>query len=187
MKKKWFVLEISRFLCLCEILRFSNLQCHHRHCYIMKVTLMLISFGSSPPNCSQDSWKLLTLFMSINWPISVLLLNELWFKQYIQKCILSPVPMFIMTDLVNQGMVKNTKTGISWERNITFLQNKKILSLCLRWHILRSYSFAVEVTFKDNIWRQNKILGDASLKSFQEDASMTFLDTPVFSLIKSNS
>ena len=28
-----------------------------------------------------------------------------------------------------------------------FLQNKKILNLCFRWHILRSYSFIVEVTF----------------------------------------
>ena len=53
-----------------------------------------------------------------------------------------------VTDLVNHGMVKNTKTWISWERNITVLQNKKILNLCLRWHILRSYHFVVEVTFK---------------------------------------
>ena len=53
-----------------------------------------------------------------------------------------------ITDLVNYGIVKNTKTWISWEWNITFLQNKNILNLCLRWHILRSYHFAVEVTFK---------------------------------------
>ena len=32
--------------------------------------------------------------------------------------------------------------------NITFLQNKKILNLGLRWHILRSYHFVAEVTFK---------------------------------------
>ena len=53
-----------------------------------------------------------------------------------------------VTDLVNHGMAKNTKTWISWERNITFLRNKKILNLCLRWHILRSYRFAAEVNFK---------------------------------------
>ena len=52
-----------------------------------------------------------------------------------------------ITDLVNHGMVKNTKTWISWERNITFLKNKNILNLCLRCHILRSYCFEAEVTF----------------------------------------
>ena len=35
------------FLCFCEIHRFQNLWQHHRHCYIMEVTLMLISFESS--------------------------------------------------------------------------------------------------------------------------------------------
>ena len=40
---------------------------------------------------------------------------------------------------------------MSRERNITFLQNKKIINLCLRQHILRSYRFVVEVTFKDAI------------------------------------
>ena len=53
------------------------------------------------------------------------------------------------TGLVNHGMVKNTKTWISWEWNIIFLRNKKILNLCSRWHILRSYSFVAEVTFND--------------------------------------
>ena len=55
-----------------------------------------------------------------------------------------------VTDLVNHGMVKNTKTWISWKRNIIFLRNKKILNLCLRWYILRSYRFLAEVTFKGN-------------------------------------
>ena len=53
------------------------------------------------------------------------------------------------TDLLNHGTVKNTKTRITWEWNITFLRNKKILNLCLRWHILRSYCFVAEVTFKE--------------------------------------
>ena len=52
-----------------------------------------------------------------------------------------------VTDLVNHEMFKNTKTRISWERNITLLWNKKILNLCLRWHILRSYRFVAEGTF----------------------------------------
>ena len=48
-------------------------------------------------------------------------------------------------------MFKNTKTSISRERNITFPQNKKIFNLSLRWHILRSYRFVAEVTFKHPI------------------------------------
>ena len=39
-------------------------------------------------------------------------------------------------DLVNHGMVKNTKP---WICSITFLRNKKIWIMCLRWDILRSY------------------------------------------------
>ena len=30
---------------------------------------------------------------------------------------------------------------------MTFLRNKKILNLCLKWHILRSYYFVPEVTY----------------------------------------
>ena len=54
-----------------------------------------------------------------------------------------------VTDSINHGIVKNMKTWISWERNIIFLRNKRILNLCLRWHILRSYRFVVEVTFEN--------------------------------------
>ena len=42
-------------------------------------------------------------------------------------------------------MVKNGKTWIYWEQNIIFLQNKEILNLCRRCHILRSYCFVAEV------------------------------------------
>ena len=34
------------------------------------------------------------------------------------------------------------------EKEQTVLRNKKILNLCLRWHILRSYHFVAEVTLK---------------------------------------
>ena len=44
-----------------------------------------------------------------------------------------------VSDLVNHEIVENTKTLISLVRNIIFLQNKKIINLCFRWHILRSY------------------------------------------------
>ena len=37
-------------------------------------------------------------------------------------------------DQVNHGIVKDTKTWISWERNITFLRNKKKFNLYLTWH-----------------------------------------------------
>ena len=53
-----------------------------------------------------------------------------------------------VTDLVNDEMVENTKTWISWERSISLLQNKKTLNLCLRRHMLRSYRFVAEVIFK---------------------------------------
>ena len=51
-------------------------------------------------------------------------------------------------DLVNDGIVKNTKIWISWEWNITFLQNEKILNVCRGWHILRCYRFIAEVTWQ---------------------------------------
>ena len=37
---------------------------------------------------------------------------------------------------------------ISQEQNITFLWNKKKINQCLRWHILTTYYFVAEVTFK---------------------------------------
>ena len=78
-------------------------------------------------------------------------LNGLWFKRYIQK--MHPISCtnthHDITDLVSHG--------ISWEWNITFLWNKKILNLCIRWHILRSYHFVAEVTFKEKSYL--KMLG----------------------------
>ena len=66
-------------------------------------------------------------------------------KMYLVSCTNTHLDVTIM---VNHGMVKNTKTGISWEQNIIFLQNKKILNLYLRWQILRSYCFVAEVIIK---------------------------------------
>ena len=60
------------------------------------------------------------------------------------------------------GWSKIKKTLISWERNITFLQNKKILNLCLRWHILRSYRFIVEVNVK-NKEKQKQVFETTSI------------------------
>ena len=55
-----------------------------------------------------------------------------------------------VANFVKHRMVKSTKKWISRERNTTFLSNKKILNLCLRWHILEIYSFVAEVTFKNS-------------------------------------
>ena len=77
------------------------------------------------------------------------LVNELLFKTYIQK--MHPTSgtntHHDVTDLVNHRMVKYIKSWIIREQNTTFLWNKKILNLCLRWYILRSYRFIAEVTF----------------------------------------
>ena len=102
----------------------------------------------SPPNCSKVSWKLLHLPISINWPSLVTLwvvVQKIYSKMHVVLCTNTHRDV---TDLVNHGIVKNAKTWICWERNITFLRNKKILNLCFRWHILRSCRFVAEVTFK---------------------------------------
>ena len=52
-----------------------------------------------------------------------------------------------ITDLVNHGFVKNTKTRISWEQIITFLKNKKKFLICASDHILKSYRLVAEVSF----------------------------------------
>ena len=105
----------------------------------------------SPPNCSKDYWKLFPFLISINWLCSVTSLVVVQ-KVYSKMCLVSCSNTHCdITDSVNHGIVKNTKTYISWERNIIFLRNKKILNLYLRWHILRSYHFVVEVTFKESL------------------------------------
>ena len=102
----------------------------------------------SPPNCSKDYWKLLPLVIFINWPSLVTSWVVVW-KIHSEMHLISCTNTHSdVTDSVNHGMVKNRKTQISWQRNIIFLRNKKILNLCLRWHILRSYCFVAEVTFK---------------------------------------
>ena len=111
----------------------------------------------SPPNGSKDYWKLLTLFISIIWPSLVtswVVVQKIYSKMYLVSCTNTHRDV---TDSVNHAMVKNTKTWISWERNIslistflhhiTFLQNKKILNISLRWHILKSYGIVAEVNF----------------------------------------
>ena len=65
-------------------------------------------------------------------------------------------------------MFKNTKTCISWEQNIISLQNKKILNLCFRWHILRSYHFVAEVTFKNLSAVDELLYSSRNIEAVQE-------------------
>ena len=93
----------------------------------------------STPNCSKDIWKVL-LLISLNWPhlVTCGCGSKIYSKMHPGSC---NNTHHDNTELVNHDMVKNTKTLTSWEQNITFLWNKKILNLNLRWHILRSYHF----------------------------------------------
>ena len=40
--------------------------------------------------------------------------------------------------------------NVSWVQSKNANVNKKILNLCLRWHIFKSYYFVAELTFKNN-------------------------------------
>ena len=90
---------------------------------------------SSPslPNCSNDYWKLLSLLLAYiyNWPILVaswFVFQKIYSKMHLVSCTHTHRDVF---NLVNHGMIKNTKTWISWERNIIFLRNKKFLICAL--------------------------------------------------------
>ena len=55
LKKKCFILEIFRFLCFCEIGQFQNLWCYYKHCWMMEVTLILISLN--PKYYQNEIWS----------------------------------------------------------------------------------------------------------------------------------
>ena len=87
------------------------------------------------------------MLISINWPSLVtswFVVQNIYSKMHLVSCTNTHCDT---TYLVNHGMVRNTKTWMSWEWNI-FLQTKKNLNQCFRWHILRSYCLVAEVTFK---------------------------------------
>ena len=112
-----------------------------------------LELSPRPPNCSKNSFKLLFLFISINWPSLVTLwvvVQEIYSKIH---PILSTNTHHDVTDLANFGMLKSRKTWISWEWNINFIRNKKFLNLCIIWHIFRSYRFVAELTL-NNIRRE---------------------------------
>ena len=99
-------------------------------------------------HCSKDSRKLMPLLISIHWPSLVtswVVPQKIYLKMYLAPCTNTHRDV---TDSINDGMVKYTKTCISWERNMICVRNKKILNLCLIWHIFKSYHFVTELTFK---------------------------------------
>ena len=67
------------------------------------------------------------LYLSID---QVWLVNDLWFKRYVEKCTLPHVLILIMMSQIymeNQEIVKNAKTRICQKQNITFFETKKFL------------------------------------------------------------
>ena len=118
---------------------------------------MDLKSSPSPPNSSKDYWKLLSLLISINWPSLVtswVVVQKIFSKMLLVSFTNTHCDT---TDLVNHLMVKNTKTWLCQEQNIIFLRNIKILNLCFRWHIFRSYHFVAEVTFKVRIARNTTL------------------------------
>ena len=59
------------------------------------------------------------------------------------------------------GIIENTKTSRSWQRDITFPWNKKILNL--KWHILRSYRFVAVATFNEIALAFLPVEGDTNI------------------------
>ena len=105
-----------------------------------------LELSPGSPNCSKDSWKLLPLFISINWPNLVTEIS-CSSKDVFKNTPSRTTTHHDVTYLVSHGMVKSTKTWLTQVRNIFFQWNKKNLNLCLRWHILRSYRFVAKVSF----------------------------------------
>ena len=94
------------------------------------------------------------MILEKHWPLSYLSIEQVVVQKIYSKMhsVSFTNAHHDVTDLVNHGMVIKI---ISEERNITFLWNKKIIDLCLRWHILRSYCFVAEVTLKWKKYLQN--------------------------------
>ena len=110
-----------------------------------------LEHSSSSPSYSKISENYCPcLYLSIG---QVCWLYKLWFKRYIHKCIQSHLLIFIMMSQIWQIVWSfKRQVWISWEQDINFQGNKKIVNMCLRWHILRSYCFVVEVAFKGCIF-----------------------------------
>ena len=90
--------------------------------YLVYILFIFITFGVLMSSCSEDLFNM--------HPVSFTNTHH------------------DVAGFVNHRIVKNPNTWTSWEQNINFLRNKKILNLHLRWCIFRSDRFVAEVTFK---------------------------------------
>ena len=108
---------------------------------------------------------LIYFYIYINWSSLVtswVVVQKIYSKMYLVSCTNTHRDVAY---LVNHGMIKNTKTWMSWEQNIIFLWNKEIINLCLRSHILRSYCFVAKVTFKAfSYFKNNKMVSEMVLQ-----------------------
>ena len=73
--------------CFCEIHRFQNLWYHHRYCYIIEVTLVLISFESQV----LSKWNLVEHWCAV-WQI---FLTSFWLNAGDWKLVPSPFMILI--------------------------------------------------------------------------------------------
>ena len=107
--------------------------------YYSRVKDMKLSPSSA--NCSKDSWKLLLLLISINWPSLVtwwVVIQKIYSKMHPVSC----TNTHDVADLPNHGMAKNTKTWKYHENRTTFLRSEKILNLCFRWNVFEKLLFS---------------------------------------------
>ena len=106
-----------------------------------------MELSPSPPDCSKDSWKLLLLLISINWPSLVtswVVIQKIYSKMHPVSC----TNTHDVTDLPNHGMAKNIKLEYH-ENRITFLRSEKILNLCFRWHFFDKLLFSSRGNLKE--------------------------------------
>ena len=101
------------------------------------------------------------------------MVQKIYLKMYLVSCTNTHSDV---TDSVNHGMVENTKTWISWEQNIIFLRNKRILNLCLRWHILITYRFLAEVTFKNTYFFRTHLVAASDTDNILKVLKVTHND-----------
>ena len=124
-----------------EIIWLHSLNCLCYHCRFCPLSTgckieKYLEPSSSPPNYSKDYLKLLLMLISINWPSLVaswVVVQKIYSKMYLGSCTNDHCDV---TDLVNHGMVKNTKAWTSWEQNIMFLRNKKNINLWEVWEVI---------------------------------------------------
>ena len=126
LKKKCFVLEITRFLWNPQIFKCPFTTAEYWHNWLMSNWSRLLNWKGSE-NFLPCLYLLINQVGDSSWSS-----KDIYPEMYLVLC----TNTHAVTDLVNHGMVKNAKTWISGER-------KQFLT-CVP--DLRSYCFVVEVT-----------------------------------------